>query len=264
MNNAVENKYKIIAEHLLNAEQDVREISKITNEYTDITQNIAYSIQEKLLEQRLKNNNTVKIGAKLGLTSKAKQDMMGVNEAIIGDLHADMLTYEWEPLDCTYLIHPKTEPEIAFYIDKDIQGDNITEKDILKATKYIAPALEVIDSRYKDFTFNLADVIADNCSSKKFVVGSKLTLPHSVDLSNIGVVMSKNGNVEQTGSSAAVLGHPLKAMAWAANELDRRGKSLKKGDIILSGAISEAIKIESGDTIVAEFHHLGSVSLSCK
>lgn len=253
-----------VIEYLLSAERDVHEVIKITDELPELTIEQAYDIQDGLLEERIKENDTKRVGIKLGLTSKAKQEMMGVNEAIYGYLHEDMLAHEWEPIKMSELIHPKIEPEIAFFMDEDVVGENITEEDILKATKYIAPALEVIDSRYKDFRFTLVDVVADNCSSSKFVVGSKLTLPESIDLGNIGMVMSKNGKVEQTGSSAAVLGHPLKAMVWAANLLGKKGRGFKKGDIILSGAISEAITIESGDTIVAEFDHIGSVSLSGK
>lgn len=255
---------KDIIEYLLYAERDAHEVIKITDEYPEMTIEKAYELQDGLLERRLKENNTKTIGIKLGLTSEAKQEMMRVNEAIYGYLHEDMLAYEWEPIDRSTLIHPKAEPEIAFFIDKDIQGENITEADILKATRYVAPALEIIDSRYKDFRFTLADVVADNCSSVKFVVGSKLSLADEVDLGNIGMTMSKNGLVEQTGSSAAVLGHPLKAMVWAANLLGSRGKGFKKGDIVLSGAMSEAITMETGDTIIAEFDHLGSVSVSCE
>src|SRR5699024_3339562 len=194
MNTTTESQTKDIVEYLLHAELDVHEVDKITNDYPDISIETAYKIQDKLLETRLDEVKTKKVGVKLGLTSEAKQKMMGVNEAIIGDLHEDMLAYEWEPLERDTLIHPKVEPEIAFFIDKDIQGDNITGEDILNSSKYIAPALEVIDSRYKDFKFTLRDVIADNCSSKKFVIGSKLMLADSIDLSNIGMTLSKNGN----------------------------------------------------------------------
>src|SRR5699024_2165535 len=206
------NKEEEIIEYLLYAERDAHEVIKITDEITELTIEQAYDIQDGLLEQRLSENKTKTVGIKLGLTSKAKQEMMGVDEAIYGYLHEDMLAHEWEPINMSELIHPKIEPEIAFFIDEDIVGENITEEDILKATKYVAPAMEVIDSRYKDFRFTLVDVVADNCSSSKFVVGSKLTVPDSVDLGNIGMVMSKNGSVEQTGTSSAVLGHPLKAM----------------------------------------------------
>lgn len=251
-----------IIEYLLYAERDVHEVVKITDEYPDLTIEQAYDLQDRLLERRLKENHTKTVGIKLGLTSKAKQEMMGVKESIYGYLHADMLSHEWEPIKSQELIHPKIEPEIAFFIGEDIEGDHITEEDILKATKYVAPAMEIIDSRYKDFRFTLVDVVADNCSSAKFVVGSKLVSPDSLDLGNIGMVMSKNGKVEQTGSSAAVLGHPLKAMAWAANLLSKRGRGFKKGDIVLSGAMSEAISIHAGDTITAEFDGLGTISVS--
>ncbi len=255
---------KDIIEYLLYAERDAHEVIKITDEFPELTIEKAYELQDGLLERRLKENNTKTVGIKLGLTSEAKQEMMGVKEAIYGYLHEDMLAFEWEAIDRSTLIHPKAEPEIAFFIDEDIQGENITEEEILKATKYVAPALEIIDSRYKDFKFTLVDVVADNCSSTKFVVGSKLALPDSIDLGNIGMTMSKNGSVEQTGTSAAVLGHPLKAMVWAANLLGSRGKGFKKGDIVLSGAMSEAITMEADDTITAEFDLLGSVSVSCK
>ncbi|WP_078592613.1 2-keto-4-pentenoate hydratase [Evansella clarkii] len=253
---------KDIIEYLLYAERDAHEVIKITDEHSELTISQAYELQDGLLERRLKEKNTKTAGIKLGLTSKAKQKMMGVNESIYGYLHADMLAYEWEPIRFSELIHPKVEPEIAFLIGEDIQGENITEEDILRGTKYVAPALEIIDSRYKDFRFKLVDVIADNCSSAKFIIGSKLVLPESLDLGNIGMVMSKNGYVEQTSSSAAVLEHPLKAMVWAARSLAKRGRGFKKGDIVLSGAMSEAITINAGDSVIAAFDGLGVVSIS--
>lgn len=253
-----------IVDYLYKAERDVQEVVKVTDEHPELTIKEAYEIQDGLLARKLAESGTKTIGVKLGLTSKAKQEMMGVNEAIYGYLHNDMLAYEWEPITYAELIHPKVEPEIAFLLAEDLQGENITAEDVLKATKYVAPALEIIDSRYKDFKFTLVDVVMDNCSSSKFVVGSKWVAPDAIDLANIGMVMSKNGQVEQTGSSAAVLGHPATAIAWAVNELGALGKGVKKGDIVLSGAMSEAIAFKAGDSIIAEFDGLGSVSLYCK
>ncbi|MFK9091983.1 2-keto-4-pentenoate hydratase [Bacillus salipaludis] len=258
------NKNKEIIEYLYTAERDVREVIKVTDEYPELTVKDAYELQSGLLARKLAEAGTKTVGVKLGLTSKAKQEMMGVNEAIYGYLHSDMLAFEWEAVCYSELIHPKVEPEIAFLLGKDLQGENVTEEDVLEATQYVAPALEVIDSRYKDFRFTLVDVIADNCSSAKFVVGSKWVSPSSLDLGNVGMVMSKNGVVAQTGSSTAVLGHPATAIAWAVNELGARGKGLKKGDIILSGAISEAIAFKPGDSVIASFEGLGSVSMYCK
>lgn len=257
-------KQQDIIDYLYCAERDVREVVKVTDDYPELTIAEAYRIQDGLLAMKLEENGTRRVGVKLGLTSKAKQQMMGVNEAIYGYLHTDMLAFEWEAIDCSKLIHPKVEPEIAFLLAEDLQGEHITAQDVLQATKYVAPALEVIDSRYKDFRFTLVDVVADNCSSAKFVVGSKWISPDAIDLGNIGMVMSKNGAVEQTGSSAAVLGHPAEAIAWAVNELGALGKGLKKGDIVLSGAMSEAIAFTAGDSIIAQFDGLGSVTMSCK
>lgn len=253
-----------IIDYLYTAERDVREVIKVTDEFPNLKIQEAYEIQEGLLARRQLENGTKPVGVKLGLTSKAKQEMMGVDEAIYGYLQSDMLGFEWEAIQFSELIHPKVEPEIAFLMAEDLQGVNVTAEDVLQATKYVAPALEVIDSRYKDFRFTLVDVVADNCSSAKFIVGSKWISPNAIDLGNIGMVMSKNGKVEQTGSSAAVLGHPANAIAWAVNELGARGKGLKKGDIILSGAMSEAIAFQSGDSVIAQFDGLGSVTMYCK
>ncbi|MBP1947136.1 2-keto-4-pentenoate hydratase [Virgibacillus litoralis] len=260
----ITNKEKEIINYLYAAEQDAVEVIKVTDDYPELTIEEAYGLQDGLLAHKLVENGTKKIGLKLGLTSKAKQEMMGVNEAIYGVLHNDMLAYEWEPVVHAQLIHPKAEPEIAFFMDQDLKGADITEEDVINATKYVAPAIEIIDSRYKDFKFTLVDVVADNCSSAKFIVGSKWVSPDTVDLGNIGMVMTKNGKVAATGSSAAVLGHPATAITWAVHQLAARGKGLKKGDIILSGAMSGAIAFDSGDSIIAEFDNLGSVSMFCK
>ena len=259
---AIEAMNSEIIEYLLYAERDAHEVPKITNEYPDLSIEQAYKIQKGLLEKRLKENNTERVGVKLGLTSKAKQEMMGVNEPIYGDLHADMKEVSDKPINCSDLIHPKIEPEIAFFIEEDILGSNISEDDILKATKYIAPALEIIDSRYKDFKFTLVDVVADNCSSSKFLIGDKTLLTEDIDLSGIQMSMSKNQETVQTGVSSAVLGHPLKAMAWAANLLVENGRSFKKGDIVLSGAITEAVAVQPGDNIAAEFDNIGTITAS--
>ncbi|MEB2631183.1 fumarylacetoacetate hydrolase family protein [Peribacillus frigoritolerans] len=252
-----------IVEYLFSAEKEVREVIKVTNCYPDLTIEKAYDLQQQLIERKIKEG-AKHVGVKLGLTSKAKQEMMGINEAIYGYLLNDMLSTEWEPIDSKELIHPKAEPEIAFLIGEDLQGTNVTSEDVLKAVKYVAPALEIIDSRYLNFKFTLPDVVADNCSSARFVVGSKWVKPEQLDLASVGMVMSKNGEVATVGAGAAVLGHPATAVAWAVNKLGQRNEGLKKGDIVLTGALSEAIAFEAGDSIIAQFDGLGSVSFFCK
>ncbi|MDM5154623.1 fumarylacetoacetate hydrolase family protein [Bacillus sp. DX1.1] len=252
-----------IIEYLLQAERDRKEVVKVTDRHPDLTVEDAYVLQKQLVQQKMAEGSK-RIGVKLGLTSKPKQQMMGINEAIYGYLVSDMLAVEWEPLKYETLIHPKAEPEIAFLMGEDLQGTNITADDVLKATKYVAPALEIIDSRYLNFKFTLPDVIADNCSSSKFVLGSKWMNPGEMDLANVGMVMSKNGKMATVGTGAAVLGHPAAAIAWAVNKLGLQNEGLKKGDIVLSGALSEAIAFQSGDSIIAQFEGLGSVSMFCE
>lgn len=252
-----------IVDYLYSAEKERREVVKITDKYPDLSFSEAYSLQEKLIQRR-EQDGSKRIGYKLGLTSKAKQQMMGVHEAIYGILTDDMLALEWEQMNYHELIHPKAEPEIAFFIGEDLQGTNVTGEDVLNITSYVAPAIEIIDSRYLNFKFTLADVIADNCSSSKFLIGSKWVSPKKLDLGNLGMVMSKNGEIAQVGASAAVLGHPATSVAWAVNKLGEVGKGIKKGDIILSGAISEAISFGPKDTIHVQFSELGSVSFGCK
>jgi 2-oxo-3-hexenedioate decarboxylase len=253
-----------IVEYLYSAEKECREVVKVTDQYPDLSFEEAYAIQEKLIRRREQDGARC-IGLKLGLTSKPKQQMMGVHEAIYGYLTDDMLAFEWEPMEFSQLIHPKAEPEIAFFINEDLQGTCVTAEDVLRVTSYVAPAIEVIDSRYLNFKFTLADVIADNCSSSRFVIGSKWMVPgEALDLGQLGMVMSKNGEVVQIGASAAVLGHPATSVAWAVNKLGEIGKGIKKGDIILSGAVSEAVSFKPGDSILVQFAELGSVSFSCK
>ncbi|GIP29352.1 2-keto-4-pentenoate hydratase [Paenibacillus sp. J23TS9] len=251
-----------IVNYLLDAEQERKEVLKLTENYPELSLNTAYDVQTLLIRRKIEAG-TRSIGYKLGLTSKAKQEMMGVYEAIYGVLTRDMLALEWEPMDHKQFIHPKAEPEIAFFIGEDLQGTDITGEDVLRATQYVAAAIEVIDSRYLDFKFTLPDVVADNCSSAKFVIGSKMVPVRDVELPELGVVMTKNSQVVTTGSGAAVLGDPAVSVAWAVNKLGERGLGLRRGDVVLSGAITEAIAFKPGDTIQAQFAHLGSVTLSC-
>jgi 2-oxo-3-hexenedioate decarboxylase len=248
-------------DYLLRAEHEVREVVKITDQYPELSIDEAYSIQKKLIEKRMEKTRSKRIGIKLGLTSKAKQKMMGVHEAIYGYLLSDMLAFEWEPLQQHRLIHPKAEPEIAFIMGEDLQGEHVQGADVMRAARFVVAAIEVIDSRYKDFRFTLPDVVADNCSSAKLILGSKMAKPEELDLAGIGMVMSKNGEMVTTGAGSAVLGHPAEAVAWAVQKLAQRGEGLKKGDIVLSGAVSEAVAFDIDDTIIAQFDGLGSVTL---
>lgn len=251
-----------IIEYLLYAERDVHEVGKITSEHPTLSIDEAYALQDGLLERRQAENKTKTIGIKLCMTSLERQKSFGINKPIYGFLQTDMLAYEWKPIVRNELIHPLVEAELAFFIGETIKDAHVTAETLLRATSYVTPALEIIDSRYKDYRFTVADVIADNCSSAKFVMGSSFHKPADINFSNIGMVMTKNGDIVQTGTSAAVLGNPLKAVTETVKELVKRGKQLAEGDIVLSGPFTTGIPLEKGDTFVASFEQLGTVSIS--
>lgn len=251
-----------IIEYLLYAERDVHEVRNITEEHPTLTIDDAYRLQDGLLRRRATENDTKTIGVKVCLTSKEQQKKLGIDHLIYGFLQADMLAYEWEPVVHSELIHPIVEAELAFFIADTIDPSTMTKKSLLENIAYVAPALEIADSRYKDYDFTTVDVIADNCSCAKFVIGSTLFVPNEVNFTNIGVVMMKNSEILKTGTSASVLGNPLRALLKTVHELAKREKTLSKGDIVLSGPITSGIRLEKGDTVVAKFSQLGTVTLT--
>ncbi|BAU28279.1 2-oxo-3-hexenedioate decarboxylase [Aneurinibacillus soli] len=249
-----------IVEH---GEAERQEIDRLTEQYPNLTMEEAYDIQQRLIARKQEQGQRV-LGRKLGLTSRAKQQMMGVHEPTYGTLVDYMLINEGEPVCYSELIHPKAEPEIAFYLKEDLEGPAVTGAQVLAATEYVFPALEIIDSRYRDFKFTLVDVIADNSSSARYVLGGKPSRVTDLDLSLMGMVFYKNGEIVDTAAGAAVLGHPATAVAWLVRKLHERGEKLCKGDVVLSGALTGAIDFRPGDIVQAHFEKLGSVTLTCK
>ncbi len=200
------------------------------------------------------------VGMKMGLTSQAKMKQMGVPNPCYGYL-ADYFSYaDSAEIKIDELIHPKVEAEIAFVLKSDLQGPGCTIADVLAATDFVMPAVEVIDSRYKDFKFDLKSVIADNSSSSRYVTGGQAKSIKGLDLKTLGVVMEINGEIVQLGAGAAVLGHPATSIAMLANMLSQRGEILKAGTYILSGAITAAVSVKKGDNVTVKFQELGTVS----
>jgi 2-oxo-3-hexenedioate decarboxylase len=159
------------------------------------------------------------------------------------------------------MIHPKVEPEIAFVTKAALRGPGCHIGAVLAATDFVLPAIEIIDSRYRDFKFDLKSVIADNCSSARFVVGGRIAAVADVDLRTLGVVMEKNGEIVAMGAGAAVLGHPAAAIAMLANSLAERGEEIPAGSLILSGGITEAVSVAPGDNVTLRIQSLGSTSI---
>ncbi|MEK4221382.1 fumarylacetoacetate hydrolase family protein [Bacillus sp. FSL W8-0116] len=258
-------KYWELSEFLINAEKEKREVVRLTSEIPDLTPEQAYRIQEELVNLKLANGHRI-IGPKMGLTSFAKMQQMKVNEPIYGYVLDDMLIESGETVSFSEFIHPKVEIEIAFFLGEDIEGPSVTSAQVMSATAYVAPALEIIDSRYKNFQFTLPDVIADNASASRVVIGNKLTPVSSLktDLELTGAVLYINGELKANGAGAAILNHPANSIAALANMLARSGKKLQAGDIILAGAITEAIMLANGDVVHGKLDQLGDVSFAVR
>lgn len=250
-----------MAKKLMDAEKNKQSVEPLTVSFPNISVDEAYYIQQEQISERVANGAVV-VGKKIGLTSKAMQDMFQVNEPDYGHLLDDMICVDGEAISLDKFIQPKLEFEIAFVLKKDLKGPGVTILDVIEATEYIAPAFEVIDSRIKDWQIRFEDTVADNGSSARAIIGGTPTLIEDVDLAKIGMAVYKNGEFLDSAAGAAVMGNPTRAVAWLANALGKYDISLYAGEIVLSGALTAAVPIEAGDTFTAEFAHIGSVSAS--
>lgn len=252
---------QVLAEELIEAEKSKQPIAPISERFADLSVSDAYQIQLEIMKQKLADGRRV-IGKKVGLTSVAMQTMLGVDEPDYGHLFDDMRVENGETVKVSEMLIPRVEAEIGFILEEDLVGPNVTYMDVLLATKYVLPTIEIIDSRIADWKIRLIDTVADNGSSAKVVVGDKLSTIEGLDLRSVGMVLYKNDELVATGSGAAALGHPAHAIAWLANKLHEFGIQLKAGELILPGALSAALNVTHGDSIVANFGPLGSVSVS--
>ena len=247
------------ADYLHHGERNVQDVEPITDSEKNLSVSDGYKIQNKVIDLRIKDGESI-IGVKAGLTSVAKQQAMGVNEPVYGFITDSMVLQSGTKVDLSRFIHPRVEPEIVFILSNDLSGSNVTKEDVLDSTESVCCGLEIIDSRYKDFRFTLADVVADNTSAAGFVLGEKIPIM-DFDLSLTGCLLEIDGDVVDSATGAAVLDHPANAVALLARWLDHQGKSLKSGCTILSGGLTNAIPLEKGSKIEANFAHLGLVSI---
>ncbi len=218
-----------------------------------------YAVQALCYERRIAAGDRP-LGFKLGLTSRAKQEAMNVAEPLWGRLTAEMLLSEEQPLELSTLIHPRVESELAFLIGRDLDGSTATTAAVLAATEAVFPALEVLDSRYEDFRFELPDVVADNASAARIITGGRALHADACDWQLEGMVLRHDGAVVQTAAGAAVSGHPAAAVAWLARQVG----ILPAGAIVLSGGLTAPVTLSPGATVSADFTNLGSVNLSCR
>lgn len=233
-------------------------IPQLTEEYPNLTVTEAYQIQALSVARRIARGER-RIGVKMGLTSRAKMVQVGVDEVIWGRLTDKMLLEEGGPLSKARFIHPRAEPEIVFLMKKRLVGA-VTALEAIAAVEAVAPAMEIIDSRYMNFKFALSDVVADNSSSSGLVIGSWCS--PQIDLSNLGMLMSVDGRPVQVGSSAAILGHPVRSLVAAAKLVAQGDEALNPGDIVMAGGATAAHALSVGETVRLDVQNLGSVSTS--
>ncbi len=255
-----ESRIRLLAEMLLAAEKERKPIAPLTESGREITVEEAYQVQLLIVEAK-KANGQVVVGKKIGITSRAMQVMLGVNEPDYGNILDGMVAAEGETIRMADLIQPRIEGEIAFVLREDLQGPGVTIADVIRSSEGIIPALEVIDSRIKDWKIKLPDTVADNASSAFIVLGGKITPVVGADLRTVGMILEKNGEIIATAAGAAVLGNPAQAVAWLANKLAFYKIPLAKGEIILSGSLTAAVPVAAGDFIRADFGPLGDVKI---
>ncbi|MET7896560.1 2-keto-4-pentenoate hydratase [Streptomyces mirabilis] len=249
------------ADRLWTAQTERVPIDPLTETFGEIDVVDAYEIQ-LLNISRQTSAGAVVCGHKVGLSSPVMQQMMGVDEPDYGHLLDTMRFSEGAHIDTTRFCFPRIEVEIAYVLGAPLPGEDCTREDVLAATEYVVPSLELIDSRIKDWRIGLADTIADNASSAGLVLGRERATPAELDLRDIDAVLHRDGEQVAVGNTSAVLGDPTDAVAWLARKVASFGVRLRAGHVILPGSCTRAIDARPGDVFRAEFTGLGSVSAS--
>ena len=249
------------AEILATAERDRAPVPPLAEQFPGMDVVDSYEIQLVNIRQRLGAGAVVN-GHKVGLSSEAMQKMMGVDEPDYGHLLSDMEVFSDRPVPASRYCYPRVEVEVGFVLGEALPGEDCTEDDVIRATAYVAPAIELIDSRIVDWKIGLVDTIADNASSAGYVLGPDRVPPTELDLKKIEARLLRNGEQVAEGRSDAVLGDPVIAVAWLARKVASFGVRLEAGHVILPGSVHRAIDVAPGDEFTAEFDGLGTVDLS--
>jgi len=252
-----------IARELAAAERERRHRQPFTDEFPELDLETAYAAQWAGVQARLEAGERL-VGAKLGLTSRAKQQVMKVAAPLYGFVTSGMLAPYGEPLLLDRFIHPRVEPEIAFLLGRDVRAPaSVTS--VLAATEAVFAAVDVLDSRYENFRFTLPDVVADNASAGAFILGPRAVSPIELpDLHLLGCVLRVDGEVVATAAGAAVLGHPAASVAWLANQLGARKQHLEAGWLIFSGGLTEPVRLAPGMAVSTEIAGLGAIEVHAR
>ena len=250
-----------LAHALHRAEHDLTPIAPLTEQFPEMDMDDAYAIQLEGVRERLERHGGKIIGWKIGLTSKAMQQMLNVDQPDFGHLLEGMRIDEGNEITASEMIWPRVEPEIAFQLKADLRGPDVMPEQVMAATEYLIPALEVIDSRVRDWKIKLCDTIADNASCGRIVLGRGRSAPGGFDQKLIGMNYYVDDSLVATATSAAVLGDPAAAVAWLANTLAPYGQYLQAGQVVMPGSLVAAVDGKPGGRIRADFAHIGSVEL---
>jgi 2-oxo-3-hexenedioate decarboxylase len=249
-----------IADILITAERERKGIAQISDDHPDVDVSTAYLAQQAFVQSKLDAGDTF-VGYKLGLTSRNKQQAMGLDAPLYGRVTSSMLATYGEPVRTDRFIHPRVESEIAFLLARDIEGP-ATVTSVLAATEVVFGAVDVLDSRYESFQFTLTDVVADNASAGAFYLGPIARRPDDlVDLRLLGCVVRVDGDVVMTAAGAAVMGHPAASVAWLANQLAAHGEGLRAGQLVFSGGVTAPVPVVAGGSVTFEFDGLGAIEV---
>lgn len=247
------------AEHLIEAGRTRRQGRQLSQMFPSIGFDDAYAIQSEVIRRRLGEGRRV-IGHKIGLTSKAMQRSSGIDEPDYGVLLDDMMYADGARIPADRFCVPRIEVELAFVLGKPLKGPGIGLIDVLRATEYVIPSLELIDARLQD-PRKIFDTISDNGAAAGIVLGGRPVGPTEVDLRWVGAALYKNGEIEETGLASGVMGHPAMGIAWLANKVGPHDVTLEPGHVMLSGSFTRPIWVKPGDTVHADFGMLGNVAV---
>ncbi|TSA87581.1 2-oxo-hepta-3-ene-1,7-dioic acid hydratase [Deinococcus detaillensis] len=249
---------------LHNAEQTRVQIRQLSLQYPEITIEDAYAVQAAWVAHKVSKGRSI-YGHKIGLTSRAMQMSSNISEPDYGVLLDDMVFSQGSELPISRFTQPKVEVELAFLLERDLSGPNCSVFDVLKATTYVVPAIEIIDARIErtdketGVTRKVYDTISDNAANAGIVLGGRPVRPDAADLRWVGALLYRNGVIEETGVAAGVLNHPANGVAWLANKLHPHGVTLRAGQTILAGSFTRPVDAAAGDTFHADYGELGGI-----
>lgn len=248
-----------IADELVEAGRTRTPVPLLHTRYEGMDIEDSYAVQ-KLWASRLEEQGKRVVGRKIGLTSKAMQAATGITEPDYGVIFDDMVLENGSVVEWKQYTHPRIEVELAFRLNQDLKGPGITLFDVLDATDYVVPALEILDSRIEMQGRTIVDTISDNAAMGAMVVGGRPVRPHDVDLRWVSALLYQNQEIVETGVAAGVLNHPAQGVAWLADKLAHHGQSLRAGDLVLAGSFTRPAWVYAGDTMYADYGPLGTVT----